>query len=93
MYGLCVLGIVALFFILIHSYTNLVPNRLLFSASQFGKYNKYHNYTNVHFLEGIFMDVMTKVFCNDDINECFTRAYSTYLTEISKVRKDVDTIF
>ena len=39
------------------------------------------------------MDVMTKVFCNDDSNECFTRAYSTYLTEISKVRKDVDTIF
>ena len=44
-------------FIRICSCTSLVPHRLLFSVSQFGKYNKYHKYTHVYFLEGIFMDV------------------------------------
>ena len=39
------------------------------------------------------MDAMTKVFCNDASNKFFTRAYSTYLKEISKVAKDADTIF
>ena len=37
------------------------------------------------------MDAMTKVFCNDASNKCFTRAYSIYLKEISKVATDVDT--
>ena len=76
-------------FILIYFCTRLVPNRLLFSDSQFGKYNKYCGNTKVDFLEGIFMDVMTKFFCNDTSNKCFTRAYSAYLKEISKVPKDL----
>ena len=57
-------------------------------------------YTNVHFLEGpfiifhyIFMVVMIKVFCNDASNERVNRACNAYLKEISKVAKDVDTIF
>ena len=45
-------------FIRIYNCISLVPNRLLFSDFQFGKYNKYHNYTNVHFFQGIFMDLM-----------------------------------
>ena len=63
-------------------------NSFLFSDAQFGINNKYHNYTNVHFLEGIFMDVMTKVFCNDASNKCFTRAYRTYSRlSLSRSRK------
>ena len=76
----------------IYSWSSLVPNKLLFSDSQFGKYNKYHNYTNVHFLKGIFMYVVTKVFSNDASNKCFTPAHSIYLKEISKAATDVDTI-
>ena len=64
-------------------------NSFLFSDAHFGINNKYHNYTNVHFLEGIFMDVMTKVFCNDASNKCFTRAYRTYSRlSLSRSRRD-----